>query len=458
MLLLLMPSIAPGTAAGVDAYVRNKYNPELAELVHEDLRPIFEATHSVLLYQEQALQIFRLAGFSEDLVDNARRSIGKKIPEEMRALKGKFSQGLEKRGWNDSQIDEIWALMEKQAEYSFNRGHSVAYGLLSYLTAYLKHYYPVEFMTACLNAKLDDAAKTGILLNECKRLGIKVSPPNVNKSMNLYTPSTQKKEILFGLQPVKGLGETASDFIIKNRPYNNLEDFFDKMSQKGSPVNKAGVVTLIKAGALPVKSKNQTLKKYAEYLVKGSVYKPVSTLPPKAKLKNDFGIIYDNYPTKQDVLNEYNKVREQQHQAKEDAKKQKSLAAFKEKYVGNSNLYEFETLGMFLTDNPFDEVSKDIIQFDEVDDGSQVTVICSVVDVKKKKDKNNKPYAYLDVYTIYGIIEAISWASSYSVYSQLLKKGSHVAILGKKSEDKLIVSKVKPFEQWKQDRNKKVGA
>ena len=88
-----MPLIAPGTSAGVEAYVRNKYNPEEATLIHEDLRPIFESTHSVLLYQEQALQIFRLAGFDESEVDNARRAIGKKEAETMRALKGKFSKG-----------------------------------------------------------------------------------------------------------------------------------------------------------------------------------------------------------------------------------------------------------------------------------------------------------------------------------------------------------------------------
>ena len=440
----------PGTSAGLETYVRNKYNPEQAELVHEDLKPIFETTNSILLYQEQALQIFRLSGFEESEVDNARRAIGKKEAETMRALKGKFSQGLKKRGWEDYQINEVWALMEKQAEYSFNRGHSVAYGLLSYLTAYLKHYYPVEFMTACLNYNMSNTAKTGILLNECKRLGIKVSPPHINKSLMLYTPNTKQKEILFGLNPIKGLGETASQFIMDNRPYSGLDDFFDKMSQQGSSVNKAAIVTLIKAGCLPVKDKNEALVKYCKYLFNPTKYKPVKTLPPKLKLINDWNID-PNENSKEKCLRLYNEKREKLHNESLDKKFEKHKNEFFDKYVGDSSLYEFETLGMFLTDNPFENLSLKLPKFDEVEDGSNCVVVSSVVEVKRKKDKRNNQYAYLDLFTTSGIIEGIAFATAYGAYSHLLTKGPHIVILGTKKEDKLMVKEVKSLEQWKKD-------
>lgn len=440
----------PGTSAGVEAYVKNKYNPELAELVHEDLRHIFKSTHSVLLYQEQALQIFRLAGFDESEVDNARRAIGHKEAETMRALKGKFATGLKSRGWSDSQINEVWMLMEKQAEYSFNRGHSVAYGLLSYLTAYLKHYYPVEFMTACLNYNMSNSAKTGILLNECKRLGIKVSPPNINKSNILYTPNTKNKEILFGLNPIKGLGETASEFIIQNRPYKNLNDFFDKMSQQGSPVNKSGVIALIKSGSLPI-DKDKALERYCQYTFSCSPYKPVKTLPTKIKLISEWGIDVDEIGDKELCLAMYNKKREEKHQESVDNRFKKHKKEFVEKYVGDSSLYEFETLGMFLTNNPFESLPVNLTKFNDVEDGKDCVVVSSVVEVKRKKDKRNNQYAYLDLFTTSGIIEGIAFSSAYGAYSQLLTKGSHIVILGNKKEDKLMIRKVKSLEQWKID-------
>lgn len=441
----------PGTKSGFPTYVKNKQNPESATLIHEDLRPIFETTNLVLLYQEQALQIFRLAGFDETEVDNARRAIGKKEADTMRALKGKFHDGLKARGWEDWQINEVWILMEKQAEYSFNRGHSVAYGLLSYLTAYLKHYYPVEFMTACLNYNMSNTSKTGILLNECKRLGIKVSPPHINKSLMLYTPNPKNKEILFGLNPIKGLGEVASQFIIDNRPYSGLDDFFNKMTQQNSPVNKSAIVTLIKAGCLPVKDKNVALIKYCEYLFKTTPYKPVKTLPPKLKLINEWGIDPDVVTDKDERLRLYNEKKELLHNELLEKKFIKHKKEFFDKYVGDSSLYEFETLGMFLTNNPFDNLSIKLPKFDDVNDGQDCVVVSSVVEVKRKKDKRNNQYAYLDLFTTSGIIEGIAFATAYGTYSQLLTKGSHIVILGKKSEDKLMVRKVKSLEQWKKD-------
>lgn len=440
----------PGTKAGFPTYVQNKKFPEKATILHDDLRDIFRATHLVLLYQEQALQLFRLAGFPEDAVDNARRSIGKKQKKVMESLKVDFSKGLKNRGWNDNQINEIWLLMLKQAEYSFNRGHSVAYGLLSYLTAYLKTYHPIEFMTACLNVEFGDTGKTGILINECNRLNIQVCPPNINKSMPYYTPVDNK--ILYGLNPIKGVGKEASNYIIKNRPYNNLNDFLDKVICSESCVNKTAIISLIKSGAIPTKNKNNTLKKYAEYTYKESEFRPVKTLPTKKKLYEDWGINSESYKSKEDILIEYNKRKEIKFNKEKENKKKEYLNEFKKKYVSNPDMYEFETLSMFLTTNPFKDISDELLtKFSDIDNKCDCVILTSIIDIKRKKDKRNNQFAYVDLYTCEGVIEGICWASCYNKYQQLIKKGNHLAMLGEKQDDKLIIKKIKTFEQWLED-------
>lgn len=443
----------PGTKAGFPIYVQNKKYPEKAKILHEDLRDIFKATHLVLLYQEQALQLFRLAGFGEDEVDNARRAIGKKDKNVMKSLKVKFGIGLKNRGWEEIQINEIWLLMEKQAEYSFNRGHSVAYGLLSYLTAYLKYYYPLEFMTACLNAKMSNTGKTGVLLNECRRMGIEVSPPNINKSLSYYTPDKEGNKILYGLNPIKGVGSEASKFIIKNRTYNNLNEFLSKMIVKDSPVNKTAIIALIKSGALPTKDKNKTLLKYANYLYEEPVYKDVKGLPTLKRLKEDFDIDAEIIQDKDQRLILYNQKRRTNFYEQQKDKKDKYFKDFSDKYLGDEEMYEFETLSMFLTHNPLEGLSECLRNFEDISDKASCVVLCSIVDIKRKKDKKNNQFAYLDLYTNNGIIEGICWASSYGKYQQFIKKGNHIAVLGERQEDKLIVKKIKSIDQWKIDKD-----
>lgn len=183
--------------------------------------------------------------------------IGKKLKDKMAGLEKDFRSGLKKKNWTENELSEIWQLMLKQSEYCFNRGHAVAYGLLSYLTAYLKVHYTVYFMAALLTSKSDKVEKISIVINDCKRLGIKVSPPNVNKSNKSFTAIAENNEILFGLLAVKGLGDSIVDKIIDFRPYKNLNDFIEKVQ------DKTAIITLIKAGGIPTKNKMSTLKKYA---------------------------------------------------------------------------------------------------------------------------------------------------------------------------------------------------
>ena len=134
----------------------------------------------------------------------------------MQKLYVKFYEGLKEKNWTENQIQEIWNLMSKQAEYCFNRGHSISYSLLSYLTAYLKTHYTLSFMTSCLSSKSYNVSKLGVFINECQRLNIKVSPPSVNYSSKEFGTIPTKNEILFGLKAIKGLGDSVVETIINN--------------------------------------------------------------------------------------------------------------------------------------------------------------------------------------------------------------------------------------------------
>lgn len=438
----------PGTKESFPTYCQNKLHPENVTVLHEDLKNLFGKTYFVLLYQEQALQLFRHAGFPEEQVDNARRAIGKKRKEVMAQLETDFRNGLVKKEWNNEQLTEIWQLMLKQAEYCFNRGHAVAYGLLSYLTAYLKTHYTIYFMAALLTSKSDKIEKISIVINDCKRLGIKVSPPNVNKSDIGFTALLGSNEILFGLLAVKGLGESIVSKIIENRPYQNMNDFIEKVS------DKTAIITLIKAGAVPTKNKMLSLKKYADRLFERKTYKPVVTLPsPYSKLLS-FGLDVENYKEgrmvkKELLLEDYNKVKEKLYLKEQKQKYRQHMRDFQQKYAKDEYMWEFDTLSMFLTNDPLKDAYKYTeTDWDMVDDGDKITLFCVIVDIKRKKDKNGNQFAYLDLYTPFGIIEATIWSAQLKQYSENIKKGTCLAVLGRKKEEHFFVEKVKPYNVW----------
>ena len=437
----------PGTKDQFPDYCKNKLHPENAKLIHPDLGKIFKTTNMILLYQEQALQIFRYAGFPEDEVDNARRAIGKKKIDVMAKLEVEFRELLSNKGWTEEQISALWDLILKQTGYSFNRGHSVSYGLLSYLTAYLKYHYPVEFMTACLNIKADNISKIGILINECYNLGIEILPPDINKSRKDFTAFPKEKRILFGFLAIKGLGLSSITSTLENRPYKHLHDFLDR-----SGATSKVIISFIKAGCFGA-YKRSLLLDYFEYTYPKKQYKPVKTVPTEQVLREQWGIIKGDRKSKDEtLLGEYNYKREQAFKQKERETYDKKLQDFKDKYMQNEYMWEFETLSMFVTDNPLKEMSHYVTDWNLVKDGEEPCILAVIVDIKRKKDKNNNVFAYLDLYTVNGILEAVAWSSKYKKYSDLIEKGKCISILGRKNEGKLFVNEIKSFEQWKKDR------
>lgn len=438
----------PGTKDSFPDYCNNKLYPESIESIHPDLNELFKKTYSILLYQEDALHLFAYAGFPEEKQDVARRAIGKKKKDVMASLYEEFKDGLVNKEWTESQIQDVWALLSKQAEYSFNRGHAVAYSLLSYLTAWLKVHYSVQFMTALLTAKSDRPEKMSAIINDCIRMGIKVLPPKINESKFTFTANPDKSEILFGFGAVKGIGESVVTKIIENQPYKTFDDYLSKIQ------DKTATIALIKANAFPTKNRMKLMQRYAKSIAPIKEYKPVSTLPTKAKLILYWDINTEDYKIgrkvdKETVLSIYNQKRKAQFDIEQQQSYKEFMENFRIKYAQDEFLWEFQSLSMFVTDNPLQEAYNLIgTEWEDVPNGDKAVVPCVIVDIKRKKDRNNNPFAYIDLCINNSIVEGTIWSRQLKEYSALITKGSCVCILGRKEDNHLFVERVKPYEVW----------
>ena len=220
----------------------------------EPLRPILEPTYGVIVYQEQVMQIVQvIGGFSLGGADLVRRAMGKKIKEEMDRLKGEFADGGEKKGYNRAHCEELFDLIVKFAGYGFNKSHSAAYALVTFYTSYLKAYYPTEFMASLLTSEKDNTDKVVKYVDEVKRLGFDLVPPDINRSDLVFSADEieSKEVVMFGMGALKGAGDVAIKSILNAREDGNFKDLSDFVSRiDSSKVNKRVLETLIKSGAL----------------------------------------------------------------------------------------------------------------------------------------------------------------------------------------------------------------
>jgi DNA polymerase-3 subunit alpha len=235
----------------VDDFINRKHGIAKVEYPHPALEPILEPTYGVILYQEQVMQIAQvLAGYTLGGADMLRRAMGKKKPEEMEKQRAIFMEGSKKNDVEEATATYIFDLMEKFAGYGFNKSHSAAYALVSFQTAWLKAHYPAAFMAAVLSADMDNTEKVVTFIDDCRQLGLKIVPPDINVSEYKFTVDEQNR-IVYGLGAIKGAGEAALDVILQERHENgrfrSLADVCKRVnSQK---VTRRIMETLIKAGA-----------------------------------------------------------------------------------------------------------------------------------------------------------------------------------------------------------------
>lgn len=256
-IVALIALYRPGPMQFIPQYIQGKRDPKTIQVPHPLLKELVEETYGVLVYQEQVMKAAQIiAGYTLGDADILRRAMGKKIKEVMDAQKEVFVAGAQKtNGIDRKTAEEIFSILEKFAQYGFNKSHSAAYAMLSYRTAYLKANYPTEFMAAVLSSELGNADKVSHFIEEAESIGIQVLGPDINESRETFTPLPPKEgslgSIRFGIAAIKGVGDTAAGKILQERdangPFVDFRDFVARVD--GKAVNRRVMECLIKAGA-----------------------------------------------------------------------------------------------------------------------------------------------------------------------------------------------------------------
>ena len=248
----------PGPIQFIPEYIARKHDPSKISYLDPALKDILQKTYGILVYQDDLLMMaHNLAGYTWGEVDKFRKAVGKKIPKEMAEQKEKFIKGcINYSKWSEKKANEIWGWIEPFAAYGFNKAHSVSYGRVAYITAYLKANFPAEYMSSVLTHESGDVEKVAESVSECKRMKINVLPPDINESFSGFTvvknEKTGQEDIRFGLTTIKNFGEGIGTVIIEERKnggkFKSLEDFLNRINDKN--LNKKSLESLIKCGAL----------------------------------------------------------------------------------------------------------------------------------------------------------------------------------------------------------------
>lgn len=256
-LMAMVALYRPGPLAVIPEYIKRKNDSKLVKYLDPRMEKFLGASYGLIVYQDDLLFCaIDLAGYSWEEADKFRKAVGKKIPAEMAAQREKFESGIVNNGQTKEFAAELWKLFEPFQSYGFNKAHAASYGMFAYQTAYMKANYPVEYMTALLTAESNDKEKISMAVNECRRMKIKVLPPDINESNVDFTIVEEKdslggRGIRFGLSAIKNVGEAAIDAILsarKSAKFTSFADFLGRVDTRR--VNKKVLESLIKVGAL----------------------------------------------------------------------------------------------------------------------------------------------------------------------------------------------------------------
>ena len=399
-------------------YADRKNGMESVSYDHPDLEPILGDTFGVIVYQEQVMRIATdMAGFSMSDADGLRKAVGKKKRELMESYKDQFISGGQENGYEAALMRDQWDLIEKFAEYGFNKSHTVAYGVVSYQTAWLKAHYPVEYMAALLTSVKNHKDNKPIYLNECRRMDIDVLPPDVNVSEADFAPDGES--IRFGLTAVRGVGEAVVDAIIRAREeegaFTDFRDFCAKVD--GSVLNKRTIENLTLAGAFtglghtrkgllgayePIVDAAQSVKK-AQEAGQHSLFDGLGDTEPLVELDDGVEI----------GIEEFGKSR--------------LLAA------------EREMLGLYVSDHPLfgaerlleEQCDLSISGLREREDGDAVTIGGVLTGLAKKFTRKGDTYLTATLEDLTGAVEVVFWPTVYRVAHEVLEEDTVLLLTGR---------------------------
>lgn len=459
----------PGPMDQIPKYIRNKKNPGNIKYAHPLLEPILNVTYGCMVYQEQVMQIVRdLAGYSLGRSDLVRRAMAKKKKHVMEEERQKFVYGETdadgnvlipgaiRKGVDEKTANAIFDEMMDFASYAFNKSHAAGYAVIANQTAYLKHYYPVEFMAALLNSFLGSANKISQYVLECRRMGISVLPPDINESGERFTVSNGK--IRFGLAAVKNVGNSVVKQIIAERNKNGSFKSFPDLCERvdGRDLNKRCVESLIKSGAF------DSFKVY------------------RSRLMNSYERIMEN------ISNSRKMIMEGQLSLFDIASSNGSSMTHEISYPDLQE-YDFrlllamekDVLGLYVSGHPLSEFEEDIrngvtlyssdlfVEEDsnqmhnQLSDGSFARIAGIVTDIKTITTKSNQLMAFVTIEDLTGQMEVIVFPNILEKYGEIIKPELLVWIEGKLSiredeQPKIIVESVKPIVKGQNfDNNRK---
>lgn len=446
----------PDSMGALDEYVEMATGGGRPPSIHQDMDAILKDTNYCMIYQEQLLDIVKkFGGRTYGGADLFRKAIGKKIKELVQKESEILRNEIIANGYPKEIADKIANELSQKGGYLFNKSHSFSYAVLCFETAWFKAHYPTYFFKALFNQNKDKAGAINKYILDASYFHVSVNPPNINHSGMNFTVDDGK--VLFGLSAINGIGESLSTQIINDREKNGLYKSFDDLVAR-IPLNKASVIALIKSGAIPCKSKREKLIAYLKSQYVPTTFQEVISLPSYKTLGEQWHIDIEKYriPStrkrpaydKEALLKKYNQVKREKFNEDQKMRFQKYIEENK-KYLEDEDFWEFQTLQIFIKNNPFDAAYTFLTPFDDVPDGEKCTLVGIIAKVQKKKDKNGKQFAYINIYSSFGLVEGIVWHSQLKEYEDIVKKGQQVAILCKKdSEEKVIVEKLKPYDKW----------
>lgn len=452
----------PDSMGALEEFIKCKHDPSLVTYIHPDMKPILESTYGQCIYQEQIMEIVRVfGGRSYGGSDKYRKAIGKKMPELVKEESKKLYQEIIDNGYDENIAKAISEELAAKGGYCFNKSHSYSYAVLCFQTAYLKINYPIYFFKALFNLNKDKAGMVNKYIVDSKQFGVSVVPPHINKSQVDF--SIFDNNVMFGFSAITGIGERTAQEIVadreKNGKYKNLQDLLSRTT-----LAKTQIINLMKSGAIPTKDKKSCLLKYLKSLYKPLEYKELSKLPTYNKLIIDYDIDIEKYRIGNGKY-DYDKdllltLANQKKKEKFDLQQEDRLKQFlltNNKYLENADFWEFEALQIFIHNNPFEEALPYLTTaFEAVENDNDCVIVGVISRVQKKKDRNKKPFAFVNIYSTFGIIEGVLWNSQLVQYEDLAKKGSQVAIKCRKTdENKVTIQAMRPYVEWLSERKKR---
>ena len=448
----------PGPMDFIPKYIKGKNDASSITYDCPQLEPILAPTYGCIVYQEQVMQIVRdLAGYTLGRSDLLRRAMSKKKGDVMQEERKIFVYGDAKNkvpgcvanGIDEKTANKIYDEMIDFAKYAFNKSHAAAYAVVAYQTAYLKYYYPVEFMAALMTSVIDNPSKVAEYIYACRQMGIRILPPDINKGASTF--SVDEGKIRYGLTAIKSIGKQIIESIVEERTkyglFKNLEDFITRISRKET-LNKRVIENLIKSGALDCfeGTRKQFMSIYLQILEQVNQEEKYSVTGQMTlfdfvseEQKKEFEIVMPD-------VGEYSKE--------------------------NMLAFEKEVLGIYISGHPMEQyeekwkksISVTTMDFQpdeetgrsKVQDGAREIIGGMITDKVIKYTKTNQMMAFLTIEDLVGTVEVVVFPKDYEKYREYLEVEQKIFVKGKVVEEderasKLICESILPFEQTKRE-------